>query len=898
MKSSKKAFYLVGAALQIIFLAGAPLVSLAADPVVGAIILTPSNTGSSGASSKSVGPNVRVIFDKNSAKDGEKITASAVVSGFRTKVDELYYTWYIKRDGCDLDNTSDSCDLDDDGKVTINDWKIEGARAVVKNGFESNDVNYSSDNDEDGYEVIPSTSEWKEPEGENDDDATPCYIQEPESGRFYELTGTEQLMQCASGGTAYCAADEQITCVGTENICRQTTEPDCGVNSDSDLENYAATVSCDSGSAICSSIGNNLFSSSATNLSICQAINLGGGGTCSNASTGTPTCTFVRGDNTCKHLFPQLPDSLDEKVGDGDFGLKEEEFWGVDPNKSSTAENNKNDEANSVGLGAASVTWTYRSGDQIGVVIEGETGNVTKHGDGSYMRSWGFSKNICPALSDDIDDTSAFYTEYDESSKMNVGILTADVDLNNCLEDNLLDPTGGDAGTLQVNVFATPETVNNDPSGAGRGSIVRASASVSGTDDRTSLYYDWSVEASSDGTAAPLDESWIDITSRIEQKSTFSGFGLNNVQFALNLEKSDFPNPNMDTQYIRVKANVSENTEGQNLSGKGISLVKVGQMDKNISPYLVTFSDDGKASLDEGSPICQDNSELSLCPVTRNRVIGLTVPNSDGDLSAFSWKVDGEQVSCSSNISNECGSDNSRIFLPAIGVEGTTYEVTFSAKSSQTGATKTMARKFKVVKPLMRISTANEELVWPKQLGFYKNLDGSTTPDYSDILMQTNTGNTTALQAEFYPAWVKNYAKYSWEVNGDSQSEYDNENLVFQAVQDVGSTYNISLNAEYAMATSDEQIQNSRKALAYNWGVSPENSTEERLEASVQIEVVQGAEDVVGSKKGDTLFASIISNLPNELMFLLRLSLTVGVLIIVTGVIFAITPEFGKEREY
>jgi len=916
---TKKIAIIFGVVFQMAILIFSPLLTLAADPVVGARLLRPADLKEAYvASMKTQSPEVKVTFDNQTARTGDEITAQASPQGFMGSADELYYTWYLKRSGCELGSGGGSCDRDGDGKVTVNDWKIEAARIIVRNGFDSeNDADYSGsgDSDDDGYKADPSLNDWEMPyKSQNDVEIEDCYIQDFERGRFYELRKTVPIYSCESGGSVACGKDEQTACTsGNKDICAETTDYACKVEDDEDVENFRAEVKCpqvdglpaaQQKSPVCGEPNRTIFEyiagDSTNNTFICGILegDSSTGGKCAAITTGSPTCTFKKSNNLCKHLFPtQVPpkdlSGSSVKTGDGEFTVAEENFWGTDPNNKSTAENGIPDEANVLGLGAKSFSWIYRTGDQVGLAVEGVGAVATKHDDNAYMRTWAFSKNVCKELSDEIRDKRAFYVEYQEVPEVNTGFLTTVFDLNDCLEENLIDPTGGGIGNLDVNVLAAPARANNDSAGIGMGDNIRAQATVSGTDDVSSLYYEWTVEASSDGTKAPLDDKWIDITNKLGKHSTIKGFGINTFEFKAEFPEDIFMGSNSLVQYIRVKAKVSENSSDQNRIGRGSAIVQLTKSNTNVVPYLVQADEEGKISLRKDSAICIEEDEIAECPIVENSIIGMVVPNDDGKLTNFSWRINKESVSCDSKYSSDCkDADSDVMFFPAVGMVGEVFEVEVTFKDTETKMAQTASRKFKIVQPSMNIVSANEDLAWPKQLGVYKDMEGNETPDSSSVLFETNQGNTVAMKASFTPSWIGDYATYSWDVNGESQAE--NEDLEFSAESEIGSTYNVSAEAVYAMATDEEQVSNIRKALYNIWGVSAQDATERYLDSSVQVEVVQNYDEMAKVKGG--VMASLISNLPGEMMFLLRLALTAVLMVIVTGTIFYITPGLGKDK--
>ncbi len=102
---------------------------------------------------------------------------------------------------------------------------------------------------------------------------------------------------------------------------------------------------------------------------------------------------------TCAHLFPDASGPGDE-TGDNQFGLSEEEFWHTNPNAKDTANTGNADEANVAGLGENVFTFTYTTGDKIGVAIEGISTEPTQYEDASYKTMWALTKNTCEVTTD------------------------------------------------------------------------------------------------------------------------------------------------------------------------------------------------------------------------------------------------------------------------------------------------------------------------------------------------------------------------------------------------------------------------------------------------------------------------------------------------------------------
>jgi hypothetical protein len=100
------------------------------------------------------GPQVMLNFNPASPKPNEEITATATPMYFGNDPKNMYFTWYIKHAQCELsvgkndwarkndfsqkitnDKDLKSCDVDEDGMITVNDWKVEAMRKIAGNDF-------------------------------------------------------------------------------------------------------------------------------------------------------------------------------------------------------------------------------------------------------------------------------------------------------------------------------------------------------------------------------------------------------------------------------------------------------------------------------------------------------------------------------------------------------------------------------------------------------------------------------------------------------------------------------------------------------------------------------------------------------------------------------------------
>jgi|GEM_PF-7128282 len=816
------------------------------------------------------GPRADVVFNKSI--DGINLEANAVVTGFEKEDKFLYFTWYLKRD--------DGKDLDGDGKYDENDWKIEAAKIIAKGNY-SGQSSGNVSGDDDGYKAVPN---WT---GKNSDPE--CYVQDFEDGRIYELKQTEQTFSCNS---AACVSERNLSCEDPENpgnfsatsACQEeVASPNCKVKN---AENFTTTASCSAGSLRCSDGSANIFSSSLTQTQMCSQITYGSGGaSCASLDLTTPTCTFKEksSGNICKHLFPD-PGVSGEDSGDGKFGSAEENFWGTDPNNSSTAGNGNVDEANVVGLGVNIFKWQYKKGDHIGLVVEGESLMNTKHNDGSKMIMWAFSKNKCSAISDAADE-KAFYVE--DSFGFKQGILTiGEIDLDDCLEENLIDPAvTTESGYLDISVSIIPEEPLNDALIVGtnnKGSVVTASAIINNADEYK-LSYVWDLEISSDGTASPA--LWKNITSSLTDHDYFSGTGNSRFKFKLNLPLDVFPNEKPE-QYLRIKVSAVE-TGDFDREGIGYKIFKIKQKEPEIISYNAKYST-STGKLYKGEEFCKDSAG-SACLVANNQVVGVSMPDPKNTLTGFSWKINGKPLICDNSVSDMCeaGKAANLAFFPAIGLEGDEFIITGEAVDKSTGIVKKFEKTFRITSPYVKIVSGDTNSVWPKRLGYFKNLDGSFRPDFSEILFQTIENTEVEMKAAIFPDSIvgSEGTTIAWKINGE-----ETPSASFVASGGVGAVYNVGVEVSY------KQPQETRMALEKFWGVSQTQTAEELFEHSVQVETLKSEYDEVVAMKKTGILANLLSNTSNQIIFVLRLVVMVALIIGISGIAFSINPSIGKKE--
>ncbi|MGK2848507.1 MAG: hypothetical protein ACSLEX_00310 [Minisyncoccota bacterium] len=823
------------------------------------------------ADNKKMAPETSLFFSPSDPKEGEKISAKAFPLYFSNHESALYYTWFLKHADCNVGISLSGdqrarCDRDGNGRVTVEDWKIEAASIMVQNGYDGSETSTASGDDNDGYKASFG--------GENKSN-TPdyCYIHDTDSGINYELVknASNAVYTCPPGTSPVCMVNDESITSGVDSplpagayfdftpsgTCSVSGLPtcssalaECGVGSPRCVANPTTTTSC------------------GTPLLGCSA---------KSESSARPSC---------EHLFPKGSSGTS---GDGSFGAGEERFWGSNPKDSSTADNGNKDEANVIGLSQSNFTWNYEAGDQVGVAIEGTSMIPTKHDDSSYMIMWAFSKNNCP-----VSRTTQTGVYSKEIKGYAVTIPTAEFDLNDCIEKNLVDPTqGGQPTNLQVTVTATPDHPINDDTEDKSGDIIIAQASISNAGRNLSnMLFDWKIEMSNNIQFNSKVGTVSDVTNDLKSMQLLSntkGNALDTLRLQMDIAKNASIGGRPlsaylkdDIGYIRFTPRVTENfSSGVTRKGKSDVIVKFTSSGKKISAYKAKAQKNGdkmKVSLPgNGGLICNDDAlDRSVCRIIKNEVIGLKIDKAG--LQNFRWTINGEPLLCSkSAVSGDCldGEQNEINFFPVTGNVGDAYTVNVTANDVKTGKVFTITRTFNIIEPTVVIEPANKDSVWPKLLGQYKDIIGQATTacpgglcdDVSNFILQTTPGNDVKLKARFIPSFLGNNASQRWTIDGSTPQEGTKNTLDFRADKIAGDIYNINFTAQIA------QSDDTRRALFDIWNVSPFDSVISNLGVSRQIELEDTS--IAQSPNNQSKYlAAIALYIPASVLFTLRILLT------------------------
>ena len=615
-------------------------------------------------------------------------------------------------------------------------------------------------------------------------------------------------------------------------------------------------------------------------------------------SCSTTVASAENVEQECKHYFPR---TAGFGVGDGEFGLEEERFWGTDPHKFSTAGNGKSDEANVAGLGADTLTWTYMPGDEIGVIVEGSSFLTTKHDDASKAITFALPKNIfqkegtrCKLEDEEI---------YSKQIKgYDVEIPVATTDLLECLQFNLVDPNNGDhAGTLKTELSYSPENPNvgsNKLNGGGiSGDTLVVTANTPNLNlDNNEVYYKWSIF----GTDNPREElsllkgtegGWTELSSEVDFRTangitSLEGLGMNEMK--MRLKEID-----ENIKYLRFFVELEEYYGDDSLGMTGTT--SSGRSDVIIPINNTGDGNDLKISVGDNTDVCASAS--GACEVLNNQIIKAEIPAGQG--RNFLWTLNGKKIEYLEGAEVKQGNE---VKFLVQGKPGETFLLNVLANDTNAPNTETgnsgeklnFSRNLVVVNPMVALGPNNEinrgsegateckdlngERTSP--LGYYANPGGDE--DIIDCKESVfDASGSFEVPISYYPAFIEGEVSRSIYVNGVSQGDNRNVNL---SAYPAGSIVSVSVEAELNRFDDGELNE-----LANEWGVSyAESTAKEKFSDTIFVRVKESEAQTVG-KKTSKIIAGLAYNLPRQMIFVFKMLLTVGVIIFTSGVLMSLT---------
>ena len=788
---------------------------------------------------KKTPPTVSLIFTPLNPSSGEKITATATPTYFLNESKDLYYTWFLKSKNCphDINPSQDEkarCDLNHDGKVDIEDYKIKATRIIVNNGFEWSLADYSRNNDSDGY---------KASYGGNDQAGKKsyCYVHDTVSGDEYQIDCAHLFPDINISGKK--AGD------GTFGV-----EEEKFWHTDPNSSDTAGTGNLDEANVV--GLGINKFTW--------------------NYETGDEVGVVVEGvsvesaqtnDSSFRTMWAMPVKMCDVSATVNGYPKKSTQTISIVNDSPSMGETTTTTQTTtqSIDSRAATIATIKTVIDTIKTVTDSNTGSV---------------------ISSSTTSGTPTYTTSDIASSISIADIGSATDLNQCLYDNLINPaeSGAQGNKLEVNLSYSPTTPMNDPSSANNGDELTVTSSIPNANDKTYLHYSWEVYGADN--ANPNSWGAAFTQSDLEEPSQMDGIGLDTFKFKLN-----FANPK---KYLRVKLTVTENDGSLARKGHSDVVIPVSSSSDIIDVYPVEINS-SSVDIKTTSSICSGGTDKIICPIIKDEIVGLKVNSSN--LTDFSWKVDGKTLSCFSSPMN-CQSNNQTniAYFPVLKNKGEQYTVNLDALDQNTGKKVYLVRTFVVVDPSVEIISADVSTCKPIILGEYIGLDGTHYKDKSKINFQAVAGKEIKLKPE--ATGISSSADYIWTIDGKTVNaitastygftiDSNNGNLILPA-KNKGESYDISVSALYSQ---DNLI---KQALNEYWGVSYNQFYEKPISATIHIDIVDNLAVTKAKVNKQKIMANIYASVPNYLSFLLKLVLTAGILLFGAKFILSLTLNVKK----
>lgn len=601
---------------------------------------------------------------------------------------------------------------------------------------------------------------------------------------------------------------------------------------------------------------------------------------------------------SCKHKWQNAPDY---KSGSGRFSTGEEEYWGTDPTDPDTDGDGFPDEADVIGLGQESFTWTYQPGDRIGLVVEGTSLIPTDERTAYYKIMWGYL-GVCDGTKTGLMDND----KCEDSDDYGYGFFDTRA-------------PGEETGKkLEVSLSFSPDTPVTDPSDENKDNIdedgniadadqISVVSSLDSTDyNPQNLYYTWQVSKSID-LASDNWEEVKDLKDNFQIESATSGLGATNLNFT---PKKNALADNADIIYFKVTLTISTASDVKNDRGRSSVVIPVNKNCLKLALYKVEVKD-GKATL--GKEVCADGLYRMLCPAVKSQMLAAKVTSKKYTLANhnFSWRLNGESYNPHPNNTTLFdGWDGITIFFPITKQEQEVEEILVTANPKDKLEPVTGTRLVTVVQPTLFIKSSDTSASWPTIFTIPKEDTKYAFEDLeSENSFEAKPGSEVAYYLDFMPYYLigDDYLNTAidWQVNSASvltgdysensllslvKLENNDRTIKFPVAEEEGQTY--TLGAAIKKYWSDEE----KNFFLAAWNITPETLSGE-TSVIITTKIPAEAASETGMSSPRQILAAIGGNLPHYIMYLLRLALTMLVMFFVSVVFYGISQRIGLGYE-
>ena len=951
------------------------------------------------ASLKKPAPDVEIIFVPESPQAGKELTAIANPGNFANDIQKMYFTWFLKhntsapesKDAFGRITKHGNTDWNDDGDIDIEDYKIEAARILAKGDWEPDYegkidpetrrpiAEMSDDRNENGslederynryYEVVRDTDDddYEASFGGDDQKGKPahCYIRDIESGIDHEIgrpIPTEENIGQGECAHLFPESDENDEIgdgiFGKSEEKFWGTDPESeDTNNDGIIDEQALTgmgmmslkwiyKKGDQVGVAVEGVSENTDykdSSMKTMWAFPRANN--GSGTCgieeAEASPSIPPrgiYTFdAHGSYYCGGTGETCTLTLENCYTQG--VIDETETFinpGGTPGQQSYPPCGQQSCPNGRYTGST-ISFLWKAGRE----NPNHELRVILHED------YPDACDVCISPSSNIEDPKdceSLEKRMGQTNEINSSFRTTD--LNDCFEDNLIDPAiGTKAEKIEIALSYSPQYPINDKRGQNEAlennsDELRIKADLVNIEDKSFVKYDWKfwLCPGNGENCFPRDNQGVSLPDGMTPQQLLdnlglvkkSGLGLDSLNLKLQIGSDSALNFAENT-YLKVELRAIETTEQtEGKSGKGVVLIPLQETDRDIIPKKINVIENRKPNEDIITQtltyldLSRDNRYSNLktgcpsktCPVAKNEIIGLEF-NGVTHNQSLSWFLNGKSLTAS-------GENSEIVYFPILGGTGFKYSVKLdiSEKTKDGKENKfSLARDFLVEEPGVRLEPLDcdpassnhncRSIILGTRILNETDIAaaGATEQDFSQDFFQAEEAETITIAPNFNfdKEILRNINdptnenddtwQIQWMVDGTAISPQDMEpfpnidpltgNLNLPINKSEGEKYTISAEALYT------QPDPARRALYKIWNVSPESFYEKKVGDSLEIEVIDLDAPLVqsGTKK---ILASVFSGMPSYLNFLFRTVLTLALILFMANLSFILFPKQGR----
>lgn len=852
------------------------------------------------SSLKKTPPQVSLFFSPTNPSEGEKITVTASPTYFMNDPKDLYFTWFLKNEDCDKcdrgkceSTVLKKCDLNFDDRVNIEDYKIKATQIIVNGGFVVKDAStlYQSESDDDGYRAITGGNDQK---GKN----AHCFVHDTESGKEYEINCGDWSYDTDEDNNGY-----------QRHLFPNAPNDTTGDNDfDRNEEKFWRT---DPNSNDTANRGNsdeaNVAGLGITNFSW----NYQKGDRVGVAIEGISTEPTKEEDSSYKTMW-----AISKSAYDLNAHLKNNDY----PNTTDETISTTIDGLNTVtrvkttlqeidgeivnGIATIKITETLHD-------ITRVTATQALVSDVDVVEDY---DAVPPVINPTITySTENFSGEFDVSND-SIGNIEYPSDLNDFLYKALVSPQENTPGSnkLEINLSYSPNNPINDPNGE-NGDLLTIHSSIPNAKDGNYIQYKWEVFASDEVT--PDDGGTPILKPSLLESTQSTGLGIDTFKFRLAFPETftSKDGATKDLKFLRVFLTATENTgeDYPRASSQDIIIPITSAEEQIIAHTIVAESStnpENKSGVDLnlGNEICNNDEnpmEKALCSVTKNQIVGLSVPETNFPIetSEFLWTIDGKPFSYAYCFFKNCNPEKQTnvAYFPVLKEVGEQYTINLTA-TNKDGEKINVTKNFAVVDPEITIISTDTTKCNRVILGNYTDVNGTEFPDYSKFNFWAFNDSNIKLKVLPTGFYIPP-ENYSWDIDGTSITAYnaglygfeiDSDGVLTLPPKEIqGESYNISVGALYA------QNNLVKKALNAIWGVTYSQFYEKIISDNATITMQDGPTKRLGGIKTKKIFASIYSSTPAYLAFLLRIILTISLILFVTKLVFSFAPGINSQEE-